>query len=177
MVTKRSETKAGSDRDKPVAEPAIIWPEGLQDSVEFMLLLEIQFFLHTALVADADSVLASLGYGRAHHRALGFTARQPGISPAALADVQHISSQALAKTMSRLLADGLLRQDSDPSDRRVRRYSATPKGLALLKRVSQAQHQRMRTALKSLGRSDMEAHIRFCKAMLAREDRDRLSPH
>ena len=152
-------------------------PEGLKDAAEFMLLLELHFFVHTALATDSDSVLATMGYGRAHHRALYFTARQPGISPGSLAGVLHISSQALAKVMSTLLADGLLRQDSDLSDRRMKRYSATAKGLALLKRVSQVQHQRMRTALKSSGRSDLEAHIRFSKAMLAREDRERLSPH
>ena len=40
--------------------------------------IEALFFAYRAFTADPDHILETLGYGRAHHRALHFIGRDPG---------------------------------------------------------------------------------------------------
>jgi hypothetical protein len=46
--------------------------------------IEAMFFAYRAFTADPDLILADLDYGRAHHRALHFVNRDPGLTVTAL---------------------------------------------------------------------------------------------
>lgn len=133
---------------------------------DFLLLIELQFFVQVGLAGDADRVLVERGYGRAHHRALYFVARQAGITTGELSVVLSISGQALAKVMKTLLSDGLLSQRSDTSDRRIKRCSATPAGLRLLHQVFLAQKVRVDRALKATTPRSLAGHVELYRAML-----------
>jgi DNA-binding MarR family transcriptional regulator len=178
MTTKKkSENQAPTVKGKPADGSLIFCPPTLQENSRLMLMLELLFFGHTALSEDAESVLCSYGYGRAHHRALYFVARQPGLTSNALADVLRISNQALSKVMGTLLHDGILRQDSERADRRVKRWQVTPEGYALLKRISEAQFVRLKKAVETVKSSDSNAYISMMEAMLEPEVQALLTPH
>lgn len=144
----------------------IVCPPELADLSLSLLIMELQFFVQAALADDSDSVLSKLGYGRAHHRALHFVARQPGITSKDLAETLGISSQALAKVMGTLINDRLILQTSDASDRRIKRCQVTASGLRLLRNVSTAQKKRLDKALAKTSVADLKGHIRLYSEML-----------
>lgn len=159
--------KLRSRAHRPEADgKEIICPPELADLSLTVLLMELHFFVQTALAADSDSVLSKLGYGRAHHRALHFVARQPGITSKDLTDTLGISNQALAKVMGTLLNDGLMAQTSDASDRRIKRFQVTPSGLRFLRKVFSAQKQRVDKALAKTSTADLKGHLRLYAEML-----------
>lgn len=166
MTAKRRENTPPLMGAHPSDGSRIVCPAGLEDMAEFLLLIELQFFVQMGLAGDADRVLESYGYGRAHHRALYFTARQLGIASSELSSVLAISNQALAKVMKTLIADGLMAQVSDPIDRRIRRCSVTSAGLDLLRQVFSAQKVRFDRALAATSPKASEGHIALYRAML-----------
>jgi hypothetical protein len=79
--------------------------------------------------------------------------------------------------MGTLLHDGILRQDSERADRRVKRWQVTPEGYALLKRISEAQFVRLKKAVETVKSSDSNAYISMMEAMLEPEVQALLTPH
>lgn len=57
--------------------------------------IEAMFFAYRAFTTDPDLILADLDYGRAHHRALHFVNRDPGLTVTALLDVLGVTKQSL----------------------------------------------------------------------------------
>ena len=56
-------------------------------------LVELLFFAYRDFVADPDSILEGLGFGRAHHRVLHFVGRDPGMTVAQLLGILRITKQ------------------------------------------------------------------------------------
>ena len=54
-------------------------------------LIELFFFAYRDFVGDADRMLESFNFGRAHHRVLHFVSRQPGLTVAELLDILKIT--------------------------------------------------------------------------------------
>ena len=113
--------------------------------------IELMFFAYRGFTADPDRILATYGYGRAHHRALHFINRQRGISINALLDILGISKQSLNPVLRKLIADGLVKSDIGSKDKRQRLLYLTDSGKGLEHSLSTAQHQRMRAAFKQAG--------------------------
>ena len=151
---------------KPELGQDVVLPPGLEDLAEAITVMELHFFAQAALAEDAQAVLSEYGYGRAHHRALHFVARQPGITPRDLTAVLGVSSQALAKVMGTMLTDDVIAQTTDLTDRRMRRFTITDKGLALLRQVFAAQARRLSRAVERTSRTDLEGHLRLYGALL-----------
>ena len=70
--------------------------------------IEAMFFAYRAFTADPDLILAGMDYGRAHHRALHFIHRDPGltvtslpISYPKLAANAHYASPGLRRHLAR----------------------------------------------------------------------------
>ena len=151
----------------PVQEgKTVTCPPGLADMAVTLTLVELQFFVQAALVRDGDGVLAKMGYGRAHHRALYFVARQPGITSKDLTDNLGISNQALAKVLGELINDGLIIQRSDSVDRRIKRSEATTAGIQLLRKVFRLQNERIQRAVAKVSLADLKGHVRLYAQML-----------
>jgi DNA-binding MarR family transcriptional regulator len=129
---------------------------GSEDAPMFDL-IELLFFAYRDFVADADRLLETFGFGRAHHRVLHFVNRHPGLTIAELLDILKITKQSLNRVLKELLDESYVEQRAGVSDRRQRLLFVTSKGrrLALdLARLQSARFTRGLADLANVTRSD-----------------------
>jgi len=136
--------------------------------------IELLFFAYRDFVSDPDHVLATLAFGRAHHRVLHFVNRNPGMKVADLLDILRITKQSLGRVLKQLVDEGYVEQKEGANDRRQRLLYVTPKGEALAMRLAGLQTQRIAQALASLGPDSHETACRFLAAMIDPAERDRV---
>jgi DNA-binding MarR family transcriptional regulator len=131
----------------------------LRDAVEAL------FFAYRDFTGDADAILAEYGFGRAHHRAVYFVGREPGITVSDLLSTLRITKQSLSRVLAQLLDEGFLVQQTDEGDKRRRRLHLTNKGRALEARLTGVQFERLERAYaqaaQDLGVSEREAEAAF----------------
>ena len=94
---------------------------------------DLLFFAYRDFTNVADEVLEELGLGRAHHRALHFIGRNPGITVSGLLAILRITKQSPGAGAERAGRSGLRRPGAglrgppaaaaDPDRRRARRWS------------------------------------------------------
>ena len=113
--------------------------------------IEAFFFAYRAFTADPDQILATMDYGRAHHRALHFIAHRPGMTVSSLLDILGVTKQSLNRVLRALLMDGLVEQRIGSRDRRERLLFLTEAGAELETRLSRPQHDRVRAAYRAAG--------------------------
>lgn len=109
------------------------------------------FFAYRDFTNAADMVLEELGLGRAHHRALHFIGRHPGITVSDLLGILRITKQALARVLNTLVDDGYVAQAPGEADRRQRLLRLTAKGAELEQRLFDRQRDRLAPALAAAG--------------------------
>lgn len=97
--------------------------------------IELLYFGYTSMIRGADAILDAQGLGRAHHRALYFIARQPGLSVGDLIGLLGITKQSLGRVLGDLNGRALVEQKIGTSDRRQRLLRLTPAGAALEARL------------------------------------------
>ncbi len=95
---------------------------------EIRLAQDLLFFAYRDFTDAADVILDELGLGRAHHRALHFIGRNPGINVSDLLAILRITKQSLARVLSGLIESGYVTQTPGIDDRRQRLLSLTPPG-------------------------------------------------
>ncbi len=93
--------------------------------------IELLYFGYTNMIKGPDSLLAATGFGRAHHRALYFIARRPGMPVSDLLRLLNITKQSLSRVLGELQANDLVVQDVGKRDRRQRLLSLTEAGATL----------------------------------------------
>ncbi len=135
----RSESKSGGDT------LLFLKDEQLRNGIEAM------FFAYRGFTADPDRILREHDYGRAHHRAVHFIERHPGITVSRLIMILGVSKQSLNRVLRKLIADGLVEARPGTEDRRTRQLHLTESGMRLEKRLSEAQRKRMRAAYRAAG--------------------------
>ena len=133
--------------------------------------IEAMFFAYRAFTADPDLILAELDYGRAHHRALHFVNRDPGLTVTSLLAVLGVTKQSLNRVLRALIEDGLVDSRIGRRDRRERQLHLTPKGTALERRLSEAQRARMRAAYRNAGPQAVSGFRQVLEAMMDPETR------
>ena len=131
--------------------------------------IEAMFFAYRAFTADPDLILTELDYGRAHHRALHFINRDPGLTVTSLLAVLGVTKQSLNRVLRTLIEDGLVESRVGPTDRRERNLYLTEAGEALENRLSDAQRARMRDAFREAGPEAVAGFRRVLEAMMDRE--------
>src|SRR5579862_4865079 len=136
--------------------------------------IELLFFAYRDFVGDADHELEAFGFGRAHHRVLHFVHRYPGLKVADLLDVLRITKQSLGRVLKQLLDEGYIVQKAGNNDRRQRLLYATAKGEALVAKLAGLQTERLNRALGGLAPEGVEAISQFLRAMIDREDPDKV---
>src|SRR5476649_981975 len=94
-------------------------------------LIELFFFAYRDFVGDADQMLISYKFGRAHHRVLHFVSRQPGLTIAELLDILKITKQSLNRVLKELIAGSFIEVRAGAQDRRHRQLHTTVKGARL----------------------------------------------
>lgn len=124
--------------------------------------MELLFFAYRDFTGAADAILQEIGFGRAHHRVIYFTARQPGLSVSELLDILRITKQSLNRVLSQLVREGFILQETDTQDRRRRQLYLTDKGRDLDSRLAATQGELIN---KALGRLDGEAALGFRRGL------------
>jgi DNA-binding MarR family transcriptional regulator len=112
---------------------------------------ELLFFAFRNLTSEPDRVLAERRLSRVHHRILYFVRRNPGLGPGDLLRILRVSKQALARPLRELAAQGLVRGEALPENRRRKRLALTPAGLRLERRLSGLQRRLFAAAFAAAG--------------------------
>ncbi|RNF36398.1 MarR family transcriptional regulator [Paracoccus methylarcula] len=133
--------------------------------------IEAMFFAYRAFTADPDLILAELDYGRAHHRALHFINRDPGLTVTSLLAVLGVTKQSLNRVLRTLIEDGLVESRIGRRDRRERQLYLTEEGTRLERRLSEAQRARMRAAYRNAGPQAVAGFRQVLEAMMDPETR------
>ena len=115
----------------------------MSGDAEMRLAQDLLFFAYRDFTNVADQVLEELGLGRAHHRALHFIGRNPGITVSGLLAILRITKQSLARVLNALVDEGYVGQAPGFEDRRLRLLTLTDKGQALERRLFEAQRDRI----------------------------------
>ena len=137
-------------------------------------LIELLFFAYRDFVGDADRLLETFRFGRAHHRVLHFVNRRPGLPIAELLDILKITKQSLNRVLKDLLDAGFVEARAGTDDRRQRLLHPTPKGRRLASDLAQVQSARFSRALASLPDAARGGAIDFFLAMIEPEERERI---
>jgi DNA-binding MarR family transcriptional regulator len=137
-------------------------------------LIELFFFAYRDFVGDADEMLVPYKFGRAHHRALHFVSRQPGLTIAELLDILKITKQSLNRVLKELIAGSFVEARAGAQDRRHRKLHVTPKGARLARELAQLQTRRFLKAADTLGENGRERVSAFLLAMIDERGRDKV---
>lgn len=140
-------------RNRFTPPPKLPPPQPVVDlgDAEMRLAQDLLFFAYRDFTAVADKVLEDLGLGRAHHRALHFIGRNPGITVSGLLAILRITKQSLARVLNALLDEGYVSQAPGYEDRRLRLLTLTDKGQALERRLFDSQQARIAAAYRAAG--------------------------
>ena len=133
--------------------------------------IEAMFFAYRGFTADPDRILATLGYGRAQHRAVHFINRSPGLTVSQLLAILGVTKQSLNRVLRTLFDDGMVEARVGRADRRERHLHLTDKGKALERALSDAQRARMRTAFRAAGLQAVHGFRTVLEAMMDPEMR------
>jgi DNA-binding MarR family transcriptional regulator len=133
---------------------------------EMRLAQDLLFFAYRDFTSVADKVLEELGLGRAHHRALHFIGRNPGITVSGLLAILRITKQSLARVLNALVDEGFVGQAPGFEDRRLRLLTLTEKGQSLERRLFEAQRDLIAQAYRSAGPLAVQGFQTVMRAMM-----------
>lgn len=131
--------------------------------------IELLFFAYREFIADPDRILSKYSFGRAHHRALYFVSRDPGMTVAQLLDILNITKQSLSRVLRELVDSGHIKQVTDIDDRRKRHLFLTGKGRELILALSEIQSERIGRALSNLPEENRQLITSFLRAMIEKQ--------
>ena len=133
--------------------------------------IEAMFFAYRAFTADPDRILEGMDYGRAHHRAIHFIHRAPGLTVTNLLTILGVTKQSLNRVLRSLIDDGLVEARVGRQDKRERNLFLTVKGAELERALSDAQRARMRAAYRAAGPVAVQGFRTVLEAMMDPEMR------
>ncbi|HEX3994463.1 MAG TPA: MarR family transcriptional regulator [Acetobacteraceae bacterium] len=135
-----------ADMTPPAGDPNLSVPVD-----EIRLAQDLLFFAYRDFTNAADMILEELGLGRAHHRAMHFIGRHPGITVTELLSILRITKQSLARVLSELIDRGYVAQSPGVGDRRQRLLHLTDAGKALERRLFERQQACLAEAFHTAG--------------------------
>ncbi|MBV9656095.1 MAG: MarR family transcriptional regulator [Acetobacteraceae bacterium] len=133
---------------------------------ELRLAQDLLFFAYRDFTGAADVILRELGLGRAHHRALHFIARNPGITVSDLLAILRITKQSLARVLTALVGQGYVAQVPGRADRRQRLLTLTVAGQTLERRLYERQRERLTAAYREAGGAAVEGFRRVMRGIM-----------
>jgi len=156
--------------DDFVAPPKLPPPTRTADVSEAQMrqAQDLLFFAYRDFTNVADRVLEEFNLGRAHHRALHFIGRNPGLTVSALLAILRITKQSLARALNQLIDDGYVSQAPGYEDRRLRLLTLTPKGQALERRLFESQRALLTDAYEQAGPQAVEGFRAVMRALMDR---------
>jgi DNA-binding MarR family transcriptional regulator len=115
-----------------------------------------------------DPVLEEAGLGRAHHRALHFIGRTPGMTVTDLLAVLSITKQSLSRVLNTLVERGFVSLAPGRTDRRQRLLHLTASGEALERALFERQKEKLVAAYREAGGASVEGFRRVMRAVIGR---------
>jgi DNA-binding MarR family transcriptional regulator len=137
--------------------------------------IELLFYAYRDFTAEADAVLAVLGFGRAHHRVIYFVGRKPGMTVSELLDILKITKQSLSRVLGQLVREGYIVQRPGTSDRRQRLLELAPKGAELERRLTEDQRALVARAYRAAGAEAVDGFRRVLLGLVNETDRGRFA--
>jgi len=142
---------------------------------EVRLGVELLYFGYSHLYRGIDQGLARQGLGRAHHRALYFIAREPGLSIKGLLRILGITKQSLGRVLTELGERGLIETRQGESDRRQRLLSLTESGARLEAELFESLRQRLSLAYGQAGQESVTGFWKVLEQLVPPEERGRIA--
>jgi DNA-binding MarR family transcriptional regulator len=149
----------------PAASPLFLREDEIRRGIELL------YFGYSAMVRNADTILSSEGFGRAHHRALYFIARRPGLAVGDLLRLLAITKQSLGRVLTELQERGLVEQSIGTTDRRQRLLRLTATGAALEATLFAELETGMAGAYREAGQAAVTGFWSVLIGLIAAEDR------
>lgn len=115
-----------------------------------------------------DPVLEAAGLGRAHHRALHFIGRSPGMTVTDLLSVLCITKQSFSRVLNTLEEKGLVSRVPGRADRRQKLLRLTAAGEVLERALFERQRERLVAAYREAGGPAVDGFRRVMRAMIGR---------
>ncbi len=145
---------------KPIGKALFLREEELRRGIEMM------FFSYRDFTNEADTILAEKGMGRAHHRAIYFIGRHPGITVSDLLGILNITKQSLSRVLSGLMKNEFVLQKTGATDRRQRLLYLTETGVELEKRLTALQARRFAAAYREAGAEAVDGFQRVLRGLM-----------
>ncbi len=136
--------------------------------------VELLYFGYSHLTRSIDEQLAAQGLGRAHHRALYFIARKPGLSVSELLALLAITKQSLGRVLGELTERKLVETTTDPNDRRRRMLRLTVSGAALEAQLFDALRPKLSIAYSEAGHDAVSGFWAVLEELIPAEERTRI---
>lgn len=149
-----------------MANPLFLREEDLRQGMELL------FYAYRDFTAEPDAILAEYGFGRAHHRAIYFVGRNPGMPVSRLLDILRITKQSLSRVLGQLVRQGFVTQRPGAQDRRQRLLELTPKGAELERRLSEGQRALVARAYRAAGAEAVDGFRKVLMGMINEADRE-----
>jgi DNA-binding MarR family transcriptional regulator len=130
---------------------------------------DMLFFAGRDFAASVDPLLDEAGLGRAHHRALHFIGRAPGMTVSELLAVLAITKQSLARVLTTLQERGFVTLAPGRADRRQRLLHLTETGAALERALFERQRERLLAAYREAGGPAVDGFRRVLRAIMGRQ--------
>jgi len=137
--------------------------------------IELLFYAYRDFTAEPDRMLEEIGFGRAHHRAIYFVGRYPGINVGELLAILRITKQSLSRVLGELVRKGYILQRQGTSDRRQRRLELTEQGASLERKLSENQRRRIAAAYRAAGPAAVEGFRRVMLGLIDERDRRKVA--
>lgn len=134
--------------------------------------IELLFFGYRDFVGEADERLRAIGFGRAHHRALHFIGRHPGMNVGGLLAILRITKQSLSRVLRELVDHGYVAQTQSTLDRRQRLLELTEKGRTLEAELFAIQRSRIAKAFREAGPEAVSGFRQVLAGLIDDADRE-----
>lgn len=157
-------------RPGPLPPPTTASPLFLRDA-EVRRGIELLYFGYASMIRGADRILAGRGLGRAHHRALYFIARRPGLAVSDLLRLLAITKQSLSRVLADLVRQGLVESRVGEEDRRQRRLRLTEAGVQLEAELFEALRERVAGAYAQAGQEAVSGFWAVLTGLIPPQDR------
>lgn len=133
--------------------------------------IELLYFGYASMIRGPDAILNSEGLGRAHHRALYFIARRPGLPVGELLRLLAITKQSLGRVLTELQDRSLVTQQIGTNDRRQRLLRLTPAGDTLEAALFAQLQRTMAAAYAEAGQSAVTGFWNVLTGLIPAPDR------
>ena len=133
--------------------------------------MELLYFGHSHLHRSVDVGLAKEGLGRAHHRALYFVARKPGLTVSELLALLAITKQSLGRVLNELTDRGLIETRTGERDRRQRLLHLTEAGAAMESELFEVVRKQMSAAYSRAGQQAVSGYWAVLEGLIPEGER------